>query len=234
MRKKVNKLRHLSILFLTIIIFTLGVLIGGDVEQLRVQNIYTQLQEQDVEFAGLVTQGAYIDYLVSSKVSGSNVSCDIIKGAYYKSIVELDNSRIKLENYINKGSVEEDDFYRLKTHYSNVQISYWMLAEKINNLCDANMNPVLYFYAEDKKCPTCDDQGVHLSYVKQKLGDDVLVFSLDAERGGAIGLIAQSYDVYSRELPVIVVNEEIYGFSTNEELFNILCEQGLENNEICE
>ncbi len=34
-------------------------------------------------------------------------------------------------------------------------------------------------------------------------------------------------------LPVIVIDEEVYGFSTNEELFAILCGTGLSDTEIC-
>lgn len=232
MRKQINWLRHLSVLFLTVIIFTLGVFIGGDVEQMRVSNLYTQLQEQDVSYQSLITEGNYIDYVVGLKEQGDNVSCDTIKGAYYTSISNLDKSRIKLENYINTGSVEVEEFARLKEHYSNVQINYWILANRINNVCVGNMNPILYFYAEDKACPSCEDQGVHLSYVKQKLGDDVLVFSLDAQKEGAIKLLAQKYDVYSRELPVLIIDEQVYGYSSNAQIFKILCENGLEN-DVC-
>lgn len=223
MRTKINKLRHFSILFLTIIIFVIGVLIGGDVEQLRVQNLYTQLQEQDLDYQNLVTESSYINYLTDSKEYGKNISCDLILGSYYYSIVNLDDSRLKLENYINTGSVKEEEFARLKEHYSNIQINYWLLANQIQNLCpNEKLNIILYFYDEDKKCPSCEDQGVHLSYVKQKLKDNVLIFSLDSQKEGPIKLLKQRYGVDSREKPVLVINNEIYGFSNNNEIFDIL------------
>ena len=227
MRKQISWLRHLSILFLTIVIFTIGVLIGGNVEEMRVQNLYTQLQEQDLDYQSLLTEMQYIDYVVGLKEQGDNVSCVLIEGAYYTSIQNLDNSRIKLENYINSGSVKTEEFSRLKDHYSNIQINYWILANKVNNLCGNNMNPILYFYAEDEICPQCQDQGVHLSYVKQRLGDDVLIFSLDSERSGAIRLLAQKYDIYSKGVPAIVIDEEVYGYSNNKRIFEILCDNEL-------
>lgn len=233
MRKQISWLRHASILFLTIVIFTIGVLIGGNVEQLRVQNLYTQLQEQDIEYQTLITESQYIDYIVGIKEQNDNISCDLIEGAYYTSIANLDDSRIKLENYINTGSVKTEEFARLKDHYSNIQINYWILANKINNLCDGDMNPILYFYGDDKKCPSCEDQGVHLSYVKQKLKDDVLIFSLDIQKEGAIKLLAQKYEINSYGVPAIVIDEEVYGYSTNEEIFDILCEVGYESS-VCE
>ncbi len=232
MRKKVNWLRHVGVLFLTVIIFTVGVLIGGDVEQLRVQSLYTQLQQQDLDYQSVVTESNYVDYLVGLKEGGDNVSCELIKGAYYTSISNLDDSRLKLENYINTGSVKEEEFARLKDHYANLQINYWILANKINNFCEGNMNPILYFYAEEKTCPACEDQGTHLSYVKAKMGDDVLVFSLDAQKEGTIQLLAQKYGVYDRELPVIVIDENVYGYMINDQIFENICE-GSYKGEVC-
>jgi hypothetical protein len=233
MRKKIKWVRHLGVLFLTIVIFTLGIFIGGNLEQMRVQNLYTQLQEQDVNYQNIVTEERYIDYLVGLKEKeGNNVSCELIKDSYYTSIKNLDDSRIKLENYINTGSVKEEEFARLKQHYANVQINYWILANRINDLCDSNMNPILYFYTNDKDCPSCQDQGVHLDYVKKKLGREVLIFSLDSQKEGPIKLLAQRYGVNQRGVPAVVIDENIYGFLTNDEVFDVLCENGL-NSSVC-
>ncbi|MFW6009547.1 MAG: hypothetical protein ACOCP8_09825 [archaeon] len=232
MRKKLNWIRHFGVLLLTIMIFTIGIFIGGSVEQMRVQNLYVQLQEQDLDYQNLVTEERYITYLTSKKEQGENISCDIIKETYYSSIENLDSSRIKLENYINSGSVKEEEFARLKEHYFNIQISYWILANKINKLCDNSLNPILYFYADKKVCPACDDQGVHLDYVKKKLQDDVLVFSLDGQKQGAVKLIASQYEINHREYPSIIINDEVYGFLTNKEVFEILCENST-NIDIC-
>ena len=37
-----------------------------------------------------------------------------IKGTYYTSIGNLDDARLKLENYINFGKVREDEFLQIK------------------------------------------------------------------------------------------------------------------------
>lgn len=223
MRTKLNKLRHLTIFFLTIIIFTIGVLIGGNVEQLRVQNLYTQLQEQDLNYQNLITESKFIDYQISLKTEKNNISCKSILDSYYISIQNLDDSRIKLENYINTGSVKEEEFQRLKEHYSNIQINYWMLANKIKNICYLqDLNIVLFFYEDKISCPSCEDQGVHLTYVKQKLQEKFLVFSLDAQKEGPIKLLKQKYNIDYSEKPVLIINEKSYGFLTNKEIFNIL------------
>lgn len=229
MRKHINWLRHLSILVLTIIIFILGIFIGINVEQMRVSTLYTQLQEQELSYQTLITESNYINYIVSLKGQSDEVSCDIIKRLYYTSIHNLDESRIKLENYENAGRVKVEEYKRLKKHYANVQITYWMLANKINSICKENMNTILFFYAEKKICPSCEDQGIHLSYVKQKLKDDVLIFSFDALNEGASRLLMQKYDIRLKDLPVLIINEQKYNYSTNSEIFKILCNNGIKN-----
>jgi len=232
MRQKINLVRHLGIFFITIIIFFLGVFISNNVENLRVEALYTQLQEQDLDYQNLVTESNYINNLLLFKELDDNVSCSLIKGAYFTSISNLDNSRLKLEKYINSGKVKQEEFARIKSHYSNIQINYWMLAEKISSLCDSKINTILFFYADDKICPECEDQGVHLNYVKQKLGDDILVFSLDTNKEGPIQLLKQKYSINELGVPTLIINEEVLGFSDNEKIFKKLCETGLEN-EVC-
>lgn len=225
MREKIKVIRYVAVLMLTIFIFVMGILIGGDVEQFRVQNLYTQLQQQDLDYQNVVTEGNYIDYIVGLKEnSEENISCDFLKETYFDSITNLDDSRLKLEAYINTAQVKEEEYQRLKEHYSNLQINYWLLANRISNLCDRNLNTILYFYSEDKKeCPACEDQGIHLTYVKQKLKDNILIFSLNFQDiKGPVALISKSYQISDMELPVLVINGEVYSYSTNQEIFNIL------------
>jgi hypothetical protein len=231
MRQKVNILRHIGVLLLTNIIFFLGLFIGNSVEELRVDTLYSQLQDQDLDYQKMLVESQYIDYLVDTKTQ-NNVSCETIKGAYFTSIQNLGDSTIKLEQYINNANSNEEDYQRIKDYYSNVQVTYWLLAQKIENLCQSNLNTILFFYGDKEKCPSCEDQGVHLTYVKQKLKDEVLIFNFDAEKTGAIKLISQNYQIQGKELPSLIINGKLFGFSTNGELFEILCEDGLEN-EVC-
>jgi hypothetical protein len=234
MRQKINYIRHLGVLFLTLVIFFLGVLIGGNVEELRVESLYTQLQEQDLEYQSVLTESRYIDYLTSLKEEGQEISCETIKGSFFTSIENLDNSRLKLENYINSGNFQEEEFSRLKEHYGNVQINYWILANRIGNTCEGKLNTLLYFYSDDELCLECEDQGVHITYVKQRLKEDILVFSFDSQSlTGSSNLLAQKYEIKGRESPTLIINEEIYGFKDNSEIFDILCEQGLDADDIC-
>lgn len=233
MRKKINFLRHFSVLIITIIILTLGIFIGNNVEDKRVKYLYTNLQEQDLDYQQILTESNYINYLTNQKKTGTNISCKSLIGAYYTSIEKLDNSRLKLENYINQVNFKEEEYQRIKNHYENLQINYWILANKIKSLCpNSNMYPILYFYSDKEKCPQCEDQGVHLNYVKSKLKDNVLVFSLNVKKEGPIQLLAQQYDIFNKETPIIIINQKSYSFLENSQIFQILCKEGLKN-QIC-
>ncbi len=229
MREKINVLRHLAVLFLTVIIFFLGVFIGSNVEELRVESLYTNLQEQDVEYQNIVTENTYIEYLLSqNQQNNSQVSCDIVEKAYFTSIGNLDDSRKSLENYLATASSNEEEFYRLESHYANTQLNYLILAQRISKLCDQKINTIVYFYGNDEICPECEDQGVYLTYVKQQLQDDVLVFSFDISKEGPVELLKHQYNITSNgQLPRVVVNDEKLGFSTSQEVIDTLCEQGL-------
>lgn len=231
MREKINRLRHLGVLFLTLLVFFLGVFIAGSIEDLRVESLYNELQEQDLEYQNVVTESAYIDFLISQKEQGiRNTSCGTLEKAYFSSIDNLDESRKKLESYLGTvSSSNEDEFARLQGHYANTQINYLMLAQRISNLCREKINTIIYFYADDEICPSCEDQGVYLTYIKQRLQDNVLIFSFDIMKEGPIQLLKKQYNVSVEGVPKIIVNEDELEFSTSDEIFSLLCEQGLKD-----
>jgi thiol-disulfide isomerase/thioredoxin len=220
MERKISFLRHFFVFILTVMIFVIGIYIGGQVENMRVEKLYDDLMENNLDFKNLQTEINYIDFLLSNS-NFENNSCDQIKGAYFTSIRNLDDARLKLENYINFAKIKEEEFYRLKNQYLGTQINYYILAKNINDFC-GDLNIILYFYGDKKKCPSCEDQGVHLTYVKQKLKDNVLIFALDTQRNGPIDLLKQRFDINNKELPVLIINDKEYGFLTNEEIFKIL------------
>jgi hypothetical protein len=228
MRRRAKTLRHLSVLFITLIIFALGILIGNTTESLRVQHLYTQLQEQDLEYQNILTESEFLDYLLSLSTT-DGVSCQLLLDTFSSSINHLETSRIKLENYLNAAEVKEEELLRLKDQYAGLQINYWIMNEKITSLCGPEILSILYFYTDDNECGLCEDQGIHLSYVKEKLGKKVLVFSFDAGRAGPISLLMKNFNVSSNEVPTLVIQGDKFGFNNNKNILNILCEKGLDD-----
>ena len=218
-------------MILVSIIFILGILIGNQVEDLRIQNLYEQYEQTSLETQQVTTEINYLNYLIDLKSeNNSDISCSILEDSYITSLRFLDQSRIKLETYLdNADSSVEEEYANLKERYATLQVNYWILADKINNMCDSNFKTILYFYKEQKRCGPCFDQGVYLDYVKKKLNDDVMIFALDSDKQGPVKLLANTYNISFREHPVLVIDEKVYGFSTSDEIFEILCQDNFDN-----
>ena len=77
-------------------------------------------------------------------------------------------------------------------------------------------------------CKAMQSTGIYLDYVKKKMKDDILIFALDGDKEGPTNLLAKTYDLENRQLPVLVIGEEIVEFSDSDEIFEILCKQGID------
>ncbi len=230
MERRISTARYVIVFFLTAIIFSLGIFIGGALEELRVKALYSSLQEQDVEYNDVLTERYYIEYLVNQV--NKKVDCNFLMDAYRESIRHLDVAREKLDSYMDSSFIQEKQYEMIKGRYADLQINYWLLFKKIKALCPSDSYSILYFYKEGKGCPKCEDQAVHLMYVKQKLQGKLMLFSLDADRDGPNQLLVKRYHLHDREFPVLIINDTVYGYMTNEEIFNLLCRMGL-NESLC-
>ena len=67
MKRTIQLTRYISILALTILIFSTGILIGSAVETERINFLVEELQEQDISYQNLVAEQNYIEYLLVKK-----------------------------------------------------------------------------------------------------------------------------------------------------------------------
>jgi hypothetical protein len=213
--RKISKTRYVSAALLTFLIFFFGLLLGFFFENVRISKMYEELQVKKIEFTDLNLQNKYIDYLSDSS------NCDAMYGLYYKSMEDLDDKRIQLENYYNMAKIKTDEYLNLKKEYTISSLEYWLLAEKLKNQCNSDYSIILYFYGTEQQCEKCDDQGVHLSYIKKMLNDKVLVFALDSNMKGTIDLLKETLDVKS--LPTVIINDKKFNYINNVEILDELC-----------
>jgi nitrogen regulatory protein PII-like uncharacterized protein len=216
-------------LFLTIIIMTIGILIGSQVENIRVDNLYSQLQKEDLEYQGINSQINYLNFLLDDIVQENKSeiknSCELITGSYFLGLLKLDESMNRLEDYINEAKFNQDKYNILRDHYSNLQVNYYGLGKRLQKKCNINISIILYFYINDlEKCPMCKDQGSHLNYVKNIKKNAVLIFSFPVEenKDNIVEILRKSLDVRNENYPVLVINGQKFGFLENKEIFEIL------------
>ena len=226
-RNKVNKSKYIIALILTLIIFSLGLLIGYGITGIRLKYTTDIEKEQRLAYDSLQVQALYISSLLGRG------DCAALSKTLQKNIDDVEKTAQKLEDFI-KDTNSKADYLTLKRQYVISQIRYWLLAQETNRLCDKDSVSILYFYSVDPECSKCTTQGVILSYLKDVLKDKLLVFSLDANfvEEPLISLINNNYEIM--ETPSIVLNEKVYpGLITKEELLKLLCDQYNEKPDVC-
>lgn len=224
----VNKKRYLVALFLTLVVFSLGLLIGYGITGVRLSYASDVEKQQRLAYDSLQVQTLYIANLLDK------ADCPALINTLEKNVDDVEQTAKKLEDFI-KNSETKEDYTVLKRQYVLSQIRYWLLAQEVNKLCKKDSVLVLYFYSvEPEFCEQCTTQGVILSYLKDQLKDKFLVFSFDANFGDEplVTLLRTNYAV--QRTPSLVINEKTYsGLVTKEALLQVVCSSYSEKPEIC-
>lgn len=205
MHRSIDKSKHLYVFLISSIIFLFGVLIGAQVEQLRIESLENRFQEENIKYEEIQAEIDYINFLVD-KETNSNI-CPTLTDSYLESVKNLDDSVFSLENYKSTAEFKKEEYESIKTQYFNLEMRYYILAEKINTLCDNSFDTILYFYGDNKECPECEDQGIYLDYVKKKYQDEVMIFSFDSQSSSdVVKILVTNNNVSIDNLPKIVIN----------------------------
>ena len=115
-----------------------------------------------------------------------------------------------------------EELIELKRYYSLLQIKDYLLTKKINQKCEGNLIPLLYFYTTANNCTECTKQGYVLTELRQKY-PNLRVYSFDYSLElSALKALLKIYKIEDTKLPAIIVNEKkVTGFKTIEEIENI-------------
>lgn len=226
--RKISRSRYFFAATITAGIFLLGLFLGLIIENHRLEFIQNEDTIQKLEYNSLQVLYAYIDQLSASQ------ECDTIPKVYDLSLEHLENTRIRLENYDREAKIKEEEFAKLKREYVQAQLRYWLLAQKINEMCDLDIVSVLYFFSTDKECPDCEEQGFVLTYLKDIFKTKLLIFAIDSnyEEEPMIGLLKRSYNI--TKYPTIVIEENKYeGFTKKDEILDEVCSRYASNDSKC-
>ena len=206
--------RHILAFVITLLIFSVGILLGSKLSNDRIEFTKTDIERQQVEYESLQLQLLYL-----TGQEGKN--CEVLLNTLERNIYDLENSRIKLENYIQ--GQEGGDYQTIKRDYMLTEIRYWLLANEAKEVCANDLATVLYFYETTDSCFDCSAQGYILTYLKSIFGDKLLVFSLDVNfNEPMVQILKENYEI--EELPTVIVGGKVFsGLTKKEELINELC-----------
>lgn len=218
--RRVSKDKYIAAAFITLIIFGFGFSLGLVIEGKRAEFIGNQARLQQLEYSSLNTQFLYVDQLASEG------NCQAVIKTFEQSINNLEESRLRLEEFTNNAQVHKTEFELLRRDYMLAQIRFWLMSKRSREICDNDVTNVLYFFSDKKECPSCDEQAFVLTYLKKKYGDKLMIFSFDGtyEQEPLITILKQTYGV--EEYPFIVIEDEpMSGFTDKDTLLAELCAQ---------
>ncbi len=149
-------------------------------------------------------------------------NCDALNLAVEQTIKDTQNLEDEVIRHERSNKINSENFELIKKEYTNVLLEYWLLTEKVKEMCDSDTVTLLYFYSDEQECPECSDQGIILSHYRDKYDENLLVFPLDTTLDmRPINILVDTYDM--EVFPVIKVEGEMYeGFITKDELGEIL------------
>ncbi len=199
-------------LFVTILVFSLGIVIGIYFEQMRVDESNILFYESEI---------ALFDAFALSKLpEAGNFSCDNLVGANLKFADRIYNEARVLEKYDESSKITQS-LKSIHRKYDLLRTILWMNVIDVEGEC--NIDSVVYFYVYDTEDIGVKSEQVVFSRVLRDLKEDkggeliLIPIAVDSE----ISSLDYLLDVYGvDEFPSILVNEEhlITNISSKEEI----------------
>lgn len=224
--RKISREKYIMAFIFATLIFVLGVLVGSYLSKERVDYLQDIANKQQLDYKSLELQSLYI-----SSFEMQNESCTAFRKILEKSLDDVATAQGKVEMYMRqRNDARYDD---IKRDYSMAQIRYLLLDKKIKDICNFDTASLLYFYS-NKECPDCNPQGTILTYLKEKIQDRLLIFSLDADfkPEPLIEFFALKYNI--TKTPSIIINDTIYqGLMKKEEILAAICQVYRDKPDIC-
>lgn len=223
-RKKFSIHKAFSVLLLTIIIFSVGVIIGNQTSHQKVDKVLELSQELQIQ-----TRSFEVQYDILEE----NICLNEEVLFLTEDLFELSEKIDFMENSL--GS-DNQQIQEVKEQYFIVEAKHWLLAKKRVDECfkkdiDANHTIVLYFYSNEGDCNRCQQQGAVISYLHE-IYSGMKVYSFDIKSDSpVVNVIKKLYAVDETVLPAMIINDETHqGFLDSDELIGFINNQIEEKN----
>ena len=219
-KRKISLERYLIAGVITFLIFTLGLSLGFVIDQKRVTWIEETGKEQELNYKSLQLQYVYLNTLENNEKS-----CDVLSSTLKSTLITLSETLGDMENFKENTKLNEKEYRALLRKFTIDNLNYWLFAEKSKKSCDMDAVSILYFFSREN-CKICPNQGVILSYFKNLLDDDLLIFPIDVDLKENEPIISLLESVYSiNSYPTIIIEETPYRrVVSKDKMGRIICE----------
>ncbi len=217
-RKALKTSRYIFAFVITAGVFVVGLLLGLFIESERVDFLTFYDQEQRLDIQSLQLQYQFANEFIAQR------NCDGLLKTFDNSLLTLERTRERIENYKKDASFNQREFDLLKREYTLAQVSYWLLYTHAKETCALDASTILYFFGDEEACADCEKQAIVLTWLKHKMGSKLLNFIFDGtyEQEPVINILKGVYNVTA--YPTIVVNGERFsGFVERKDILAELC-----------
>ncbi len=208
--RKVSSKKILLTLFLTLLVFSLGLLVGYAITAAKIGDVSQFEKEARFQLESLDLEEKLLD----------EVPC-VESGALTEKLGDLGTRLTYLESQYSKN---DPRVLELKKPYTLLQVRHYLRIKEMKESCDFNYTIILFFYSNSpEKLKLSEEQGFVIDYLQKKYSfSNVKVYSFDTDLD--IDVMDSLKRVYGiTEAPSIVVDGKLYlGFHGKEELESLL------------
>lgn len=188
-------------LLLTILIFTIGILLNHAFDTFRIEIIEDVMIKHEID-----TEAYQAERFFTDTFGGE--ACEIMITRISDLKKEIRQVGEDLGSYSRFSFLRKHDYDYLKRKYFLLQLKFLALIKKLNKECDKPYLPVLFFYEIDQ------DESERQGFILQDFSEDydqqliILSFDKDYQDEPLLSLLTTSYNVTTA--PTIIIDEQKY------------------------
>ncbi len=191
----------LQSLFLTILIFAVGILLNHTFDFFRISIIEEVMQAHEID-----SEAYRVEKLFTEEFGGE--ACEIIVARIADLKKEIRKVGEDLGSYSRYSFFRRKDYDYLKRKYFLLELRFLALIQKINKECDKPYLPIIFFYEIDQD--ESERQGFILQDLSQTYEQQIVILSLDKdyEDEPLVKLLANNYNV--TQAPSLIIEGQTY------------------------
>ena len=209
--------RHIFVtsLILTVLIFSLAMILNYGLDHFRVDSILETMQEHEISYESYLAEETFIETFGGEKCIAMQRNIELLKK-------EISEVGVDLSNYGRISFFKKKDYNYLERKYFLLELKFLASLEKLNRECGKPYIPILFFYEINND--ESERQGYILSEISNIYPQQVVVLAIDKdyEHEPLVKLLLIKHNV--TKAPTIVIADEIkYDRLTyGKELINVI------------
>ncbi|MBS3147177.1 hypothetical protein J4471_05800 [Candidatus Woesearchaeota archaeon] len=201
-------------LFLSIIVFSAGFLLGYGLDRGRINDVMNELDNLEFERESYLTEQQFAELFDGDECHVIYIRLNQLSG-------DLAEAGKILTDYESRGIFSGDDYKNLKLKYFLSEIKFYILLKQLNDECNLDRSVILFFYDQDQRASK--QQGYALDAVVRRV-QNITVLSIDRglSKGSFIDIIKNYYNITSSPTIIINFDKKIIGYTSVDGILELI------------